>query len=62
MDVDGEPKVSLKNTESSPISDIDCKSKLEIEKLVLNWQQWAKTQKLLYKDKVTWSDLALRIT
>jgi hypothetical protein len=41
MDVDGEPKVSLKNTESSPISDLDCKSKADIEKLILTWQQQA---------------------
>jgi hypothetical protein len=30
--------------------------------MIQGWHAWAKTQKLFFKDKVTWSDLALRIT
>lgn len=30
--------------------------------IIQKWQAWARTQKLIFKDKVTWSDLALRLT
>jgi hypothetical protein len=30
--------------------------------VIQKWQAWAKTQKMLFKDKVSWSDLALRLT
>jgi len=62
MDIDGQPPVSIKHVDSAPISDFDCKSKVEIENTILQWQSWARTQKLLYKDKVSRSDIALRIT
>jgi hypothetical protein len=29
---------------------------------IQKWQAWAKTQKMLHKDHISWSDLALRIT
>jgi hypothetical protein len=62
MDIDGQPQTSIKHTDTAPISNIDCKSKTEIESIIQGWHAWAKTQKLLFKDKVSWSDLALRIT
>jgi hypothetical protein len=30
--------------------------------IIQKWQAWAKTQKMIFKDKVSWSDLALRLT
>jgi hypothetical protein len=62
MDIDGQPQTSIKHTDTAPVSNVDCKSKLEIEIMIQGWHAWAKTQKLFFKDKVTWSDLALRIT
>jgi hypothetical protein len=62
MDIDGQPQTSIKHTDTAPISNLDCKSKTEIESIIQGWHAWAKTQKLLFKDKVSWSDLALRIT
>jgi hypothetical protein len=62
MDIDGQPSTSIKHVDTAPVSNVDCKSKVEIENMIQGWHAWAKTQKLLFKDKVTWSDLALRIT
>jgi hypothetical protein len=62
MDIDGHPQTSIKHTDTAPVSNVDCKSKLEIENMIQGWHAWAKTHKLLFKDKVSWSDLALRLT
>jgi hypothetical protein len=43
--------LSSTNIESAPISNFDCKSKIEIENIIQRWQSWAKTQKMLHKDK-----------
>jgi hypothetical protein len=62
MDIDGHPTHSSANIENAPISNFDCKSKIEMENIIQRWKSWARTQKMLHKDKVPWSDLALRIT
>jgi hypothetical protein len=62
MDIDGQPPTPSNMLIHAPVSDFDCKSKTEIENIIQQWQAWAKTQKLLHKDKVSWSDIALRIT
>lgn len=62
MNIDGQPAVSIKHVDTAPVSDFDCKSKTEIENTIQQWHAWARTQKLLHKDKVTWSDIALIIT
>jgi hypothetical protein len=59
---DAHPSLSTSNIESAPISNLNCKSKTEIMMVIQKWQAWAKTQKMLFKDKVSWSDLALRLT
>jgi hypothetical protein len=62
MDVDGQGQTSLKQGDSSPVTNLDCKDRSEIEVVIQGWHAWAKTQKMIYKDKVSWSDLALRLT
>lgn len=62
MDIDGQGQTSIKHTDTAPLSNFDCKTKSAIEDTIQGWHAWAGTQKLLFKDKVTWSDLALRIT
>jgi hypothetical protein len=62
MDIDGQGQTSLKQGEAAPVSNVDCKEKIEIETMIQGWHAWAKTQKMIFKDKVSWSDLALRIT
>lgn len=62
MDIDGQGQTSIKHTDTVPLSNFDCKPKYAIEDTIQGWHAWARTQKLLFKDKVTWSDLALRIT
>jgi hypothetical protein len=59
---DAHPSLSTSNIESAPISNLNCKSKTEIMMVIQKWQAWAKTQKMMFKDRVTWSDLALRLT
>lgn len=62
MDIDGHGQTSIKHTDTAPISNFDCKKKYEIEIIIQGWHAWAKTQKLLFKDKISWSDITLRIT
>lgn len=62
MDIDGQGQTSLKLGEAAPVSNVDCKEKIDIETMIQGWHAWAKTQKMTFKDKVSWSDLALRIT
>jgi hypothetical protein len=62
MDIDGQGQTSIKQGDTAPVSNIDCKERNDIEVMIQGWHAWAKTQKMLYKDKVSWSDLALRIT
>jgi hypothetical protein len=60
MDIDGQGQTSLKQGDTAPVSNVDCKERSEIEVMIQGWHAWAKTQKMIYKDKVSWSDLALR--
>jgi hypothetical protein len=62
MDIDGQGQTSIKQGEAAPVSNVDCKEKIDIEVMIQGWHAWAKTQKMVYKDKVSWSDLALRLT
>jgi hypothetical protein len=62
MDINGQGQTSIKQGDVAPVSNVDCKERNEIEVMIQGWHAWAKTQKMLYKDKVSWSDLALRIT
>jgi hypothetical protein len=62
MDIDGQGQSSLKHGDPAPISNVDCKERSDIELMIQGWHAWAKTQKMILKDKVSWSDLALRIT
>jgi hypothetical protein len=62
MDIDGQGQTSIKQGDVAHVSNVDCKERNEIEVMIQGWHAWAKTQKMLYKDKVSWSDLALRIT
>jgi hypothetical protein len=54
--------LSRENIESAPITNLNCRSKNEMMMIIQKWQAWARTQKLIFKDKVSWSDLALRLT
>jgi len=64
MDIDGQGQTSSKvgNFATAPVSNLDCKDKAFIESMIQEWHAWTKTQKMLQKEKVSWSDLALRLT
>jgi hypothetical protein len=53
---------STSNIETPPVINVDCKHKQDIMISKQKWQAWAKTQKMIHKDHISWSDLALRIT
>jgi hypothetical protein len=55
-------RFSRENIDPSPISNLNCKSKMEIEMVIQKWNAWEKTQKAIFKNKVTWSELTLRLT
>jgi hypothetical protein len=54
--------LSRENIDPAPITNFNCRSKNEIMTLIQKWSAWAKTQKSIYKNRVTWGELALRLT
>jgi hypothetical protein len=50
------------NIDPAPISNLNCKAKMEIEMVIQKWNAWEETQKDIFKNKVTWSELTLRLT
>jgi hypothetical protein len=56
------PNISRDNLDPAPLSNLNCRSQREILMIFQKWNAWAKTQKSIFKNRVTWSDLTLRLT
>ena len=56
------PILSRANIDQALMINLNCKSKNEILMEIHTWSAWARTQKSIHRNKVSWSKLALRIT
>jgi hypothetical protein len=53
---------SRENIDPAPVSNINCRSRNEMMIIFQKWQAWARTQKSIYRNRVAWNELALRLT